>query len=84
MKSVAFQLAGVAVIVLGIGGAWMLDLYGCAFNTMGCNRVLPRFHGEMLAFVVVVGAIGLALFGHGRRLRRLRDAPNIPPGPKAP
>lgn len=70
MKGVVAQLCGLAVILIAVGGWWMLDLFGCAFNTAGCARVLPRLSPEVaLALAVPVGA-GLALILWGRRSAR--------------
>ncbi|MCC5954766.1 MAG: hypothetical protein JJU07_01595 [Natronohydrobacter sp.] len=69
MKSTVFQIAGVAVIILSVGVVWLLDLYGCAFNTMGCNRIMPRLTAELMTLLVVPVIVGTGLILYGRSLR---------------
>lgn len=69
MKGIAAQVAGLLLIVVPVGGWWLLDLYGCAFNTAGCGRILPHPTSDALVLLLPVAA-GVALILWGRRLRR--------------
>jgi len=69
MRGRILQFLGIFVILLSIGAWWLLDLYGCAFNTNGCSRVLPRFTGEALRFLALPVLLGLGLIILGRRGR---------------
>ena len=69
MKSILLQLAGAGLIVLFVGGWWLLDLFGCSFNTAGCSRLLPRLSlGAVIGLAISVG-LGTALILAGRRMR---------------
>ena len=64
------QVLGILLILASIGLWWLLDLYGCSFNTSGCTRMLPRLTGD--AVVALAGPVGLGmlLFFIGWKLRR--------------
>ncbi|MFN4272065.1 MAG: hypothetical protein ACK4F5_04585 [Aliihoeflea sp.] len=69
MNSTAFQLIGLLIILAGAALVWMLDLYGCSFNTNGCSRFWPQLTEGLVWLLVLPVGIGTALILHGRRLR---------------
>lgn len=62
----ALQLLGVLVILGAIGFWWLLDLYGCAFNTSGCSRILPRPTLDAMLVLSLPVALGMLLIWLGR------------------
>ncbi|MDD7970915.1 hypothetical protein [Roseinatronobacter alkalisoli] len=63
------QLAGTVLIILFVGGWWLLDRFGCSFNTAGCSSILPTLSlGAVAALIVPVG-LGIAMILAGRRIR---------------
>tara|TARA_R110002020_G_scaffold126073_1_gene283721 strand:- start:3133 stop:3342 length:210 start_codon:yes stop_codon:yes gene_type:complete len=62
----AVQVLGLLVILGAIGFWWLLDLYGCAFNTSGCARILPRPTREAMLVLSLPVALGLLLIWLGR------------------
>lgn len=70
MRGLLLQGLGVLVIAAGIALWWLLDLYGCAFNTMGCSRVLPNPFAGSVIFFLAGAVIGGGLFYKGRLMRR--------------
>jgi len=69
MKSILLQTAGMALILLCVGIWWILDLYGCAFNTAGCSRVLPNVSMGAIAGLALPVAFGTSLILAGRWMR---------------
>ena len=67
MLRLALQLLGVLVILGAIGLWWLLDLYGCAFNTNGCSRILPRPTLDAMLVLSLPVALGVFLVWLGRR-----------------
>lgn len=62
----AVQLLGLLVILGAIGLWWLLDLYGCAFNTTGCSRILPRLTFDAMLVLSLPVALGVLLIWLGR------------------
>ncbi|RGP36023.1 hypothetical protein [Pseudotabrizicola alkalilacus] len=67
MLRIILQWLGVAIILVSIGGWWLLDGYGCAFNTSGCARLLPRLTREVVKVLTIPIGLGLLLIVLARR-----------------
>jgi hypothetical protein len=69
MKGIVLQIAGAFVILLAAGAVWMLDLYGCGFNTSGCSRWFPQLTMELVRMLVLPVGVGTTLIIYGRLQR---------------
>lgn len=67
MARTLLQLLGILVILVSVGGWWLLDRYGCGFNTSGCKGILPRLTLDVVMALSVPVGIGLLLIVLGRR-----------------
>ena len=66
MRNRMLQALGVVVIAVGLALWWLLDLYGCAFNTMGCSRIWPNPLAGSVWFFVLGAVVGTMLIQSGR------------------
>lgn len=68
MKSMTLQMAGLGVIVVALVLWWILDRFGCSFNTAGCSRILPDLSMGAISWLILPVGVGTALVLYGRRL----------------
>lgn len=69
MARLFLQLLGLVLIVAAIGGWWLLDRFGCGFNTSGCAGLLPRLTLDAVLVLSVPVGIGILMIVLGRRSR---------------